>query len=43
MHAVAIFDKDKPWVRLLVESYQTPEIRDFVLAEFKGAVPKPDV
>ena len=31
-------DKDKPWVKLLVQSYQTPEIRDFVLAKFKGAV-----
>jgi D-methionine transport system substrate-binding protein len=36
--AVRAVDKDKPWVRLLVESYQTPEIRDFVLAKFKGAV-----
>lgn len=31
-------DKDKPWVKLLVQSYQTPEIRDFVLTKFKGAV-----
>jgi D-methionine transport system substrate-binding protein len=31
-------DKDKPWVKLLVQSYQTPEIRDFVLAKFKGAI-----
>ena len=31
-------DKDKPWVKLLIQSYQTPEIRDFVLAKFKGAV-----
>jgi D-methionine transport system substrate-binding protein len=31
-------DKDKLWVKILVESYQTPEIRDFVLARFKGAV-----
>jgi D-methionine transport system substrate-binding protein len=36
--AVRAVDKDRPWVRLLVESYQTPEIRDFVLAKFKGAV-----
>jgi D-methionine transport system substrate-binding protein len=36
--AVRAVDKDKPWVRLLVESYQTPEIRHFVLAKFKGAV-----
>ena len=31
-------DKDKPWVKLLVQSYQTPEIREFVLTKFKGAV-----
>ena len=31
-------DKDKPWVRTLVQSYQTPEIREFVLTKFKGAV-----
>lgn len=31
-------DKDKSWVRLLVQSYQSPEIRDFVLTKFKGAV-----
>jgi D-methionine transport system substrate-binding protein len=31
-------DKDKPWVRQLVQSYQSPEIRDFVLTKFKGAV-----
>ncbi len=31
-------DRDKPWVKLLVRSYQTPEIRDFVLAKFKGAI-----
>jgi D-methionine transport system substrate-binding protein len=31
-------DKDKPWVKPLVQSYQTPEIREFVLTRFKGAV-----
>lgn len=31
-------DRDKPWVKTLVHSYQTPEIREFVLAKFKGAV-----
>jgi D-methionine transport system substrate-binding protein len=31
-------DRDKPWVKLLVQSYQTPEIREFVLTKFKGAV-----
>jgi D-methionine transport system substrate-binding protein len=36
--AVRAADKDKPWVKVLVESYQTPEVRDFVLTKFKGAV-----
>jgi len=36
--AVRAADKDKPWVKLLVQSYQTPEVREFVLAKFKGAV-----
>jgi D-methionine transport system substrate-binding protein len=36
--AVRTVDKDKPWVKALVESYQTPEIREFVLGKFKGAV-----
>ena len=31
-------DKDKPWVKTLVQSYQTPEVREFVLTNFKGAV-----
>ena len=31
-------DRDKPWVKTLVQSYQTPEIREFVLTKFKGAV-----
>jgi D-methionine transport system substrate-binding protein len=31
-------DKDKPWVKTLVQSYQTPEIGEFVLTKFKGAV-----
>lgn len=31
-------DRDKPWVKTLVHSYQTPEIREFVLTKFKGAV-----
>jgi D-methionine transport system substrate-binding protein len=31
-------DKDKPWVKTLVESYQAPEVREFILAKFKGAV-----
>ena len=36
--AVRAADKDKPWVKTLVESYQTPEVKEFVLAKFKGAV-----
>jgi D-methionine transport system substrate-binding protein len=36
--AVRAADKDKPWVRLLVDSYHTPEVRQFVLSKFKGAV-----
>src|SRR5580704_8934166 len=36
--AVRAADKDKPWVKTLVQSYQTPEVRDFVLTKFKGAV-----
>jgi D-methionine transport system substrate-binding protein len=36
--AVRAADKGKPWAKILVESYHTPEIRDFILAKFKGAV-----
>jgi D-methionine transport system substrate-binding protein len=36
--AVRAKDKDKPWVKTLVASYQTPEVRDFILTKFKGAV-----
>jgi D-methionine transport system substrate-binding protein len=31
-------DKDKPWVKALVESYRTPEVKKFVEEKFKGAV-----
>ena len=31
-------DKDQPWVKTLVQSYQTPEVREFVLTKFEGAV-----
>ena len=31
-------DKDKPWVKTLVDSYHAPEVREFVLSKFKGAV-----
>jgi D-methionine transport system substrate-binding protein len=36
--AVRAADKDKPWVKALVTSYQTPEVREFILTKFKGAV-----
>jgi D-methionine transport system substrate-binding protein len=36
--AVRATDKDQPWVKTLVTSYQTPEVRDFILTKFKGAV-----
>ena len=36
--AVRSVDKDKPWVKTLVESYHTPEIKAFVAERFKGAV-----
>lgn len=36
--AVRAADKDKPWVKTLIESYQTPEVKEFVLTKFKGAV-----
>lgn len=36
--AVRSEDKDKPWVKTLVESYHTPEVKKFVEDTFKGAV-----
>ncbi len=36
--AVRAADKDKPWVRILVDSYHAPEVKEFVLTKFKGAV-----
>jgi D-methionine transport system substrate-binding protein len=36
--AVRSADKDKPWVKILVDSYHTPEVKEFVLTKFKGAV-----
>lgn len=36
--AVRAADKDKPWVRTLVETYQSPEIKAFVAERFKGSV-----
>ncbi len=36
--AVRAADKDKPWVKTLVETYHSPEIKAFVAERFKGAV-----
>ncbi|MFG1203434.1 MetQ/NlpA family ABC transporter substrate-binding protein [Xanthobacter aminoxidans] len=36
--AIRAQDKDKPWVKTLVETYQSPETRTFILETFKGAV-----
>jgi D-methionine transport system substrate-binding protein len=36
--AVRTADKDKPWVKTLLESYYTPEVRNFILTKYKGAV-----
>lgn len=36
--AVRAVDKDKPWVKTLVETYHTPEIKAFVAERFKGNV-----
>jgi D-methionine transport system substrate-binding protein len=36
--AVRTADKDKPWVKDLVDSYRTAEVKEFVLTKFKGAV-----
>lgn len=36
--AVRAADKDKPWVKALVESYHSPEVKQFVLERFKGSV-----
>jgi D-methionine transport system substrate-binding protein len=36
--AVRSEDKDKPWVKALVESYHSPEVKKFVEDQFKGAV-----
>jgi D-methionine transport system substrate-binding protein len=36
--AVRAEDKDKPWVKALVESYRSPEVRKFVEDKFGGAV-----
>jgi D-methionine transport system substrate-binding protein len=36
--AVRAEDKDKPWVKALVESYHSPEVKQFVAEKFGGAV-----
>lgn len=36
--AVRAQDKDKPWVKTFVETYQSPQTRTFILETFKGAV-----
>lgn len=36
--AVRSADKDKPWVKTLVESYRSPEVRAFIENKFGGAV-----
>jgi D-methionine transport system substrate-binding protein len=36
--AVRSADKDKPWVKDLLEAYHSPEVKAFVLEKFKGAV-----
>ncbi len=36
--AVRAEDKDKPWVKALVDSYQSPEVKAFVEQTFGGAV-----
>lgn len=36
--AVRTVDKDKPWVKTLLEVYHSPEVKAFVLEKFKGAV-----
>lgn len=36
--AVRAADKDKPWVKILVDSYHTAEVKEFVLTKFKSAL-----
>ena len=36
--AVRAADRDKPWVKDLVEAYRSPEVKAFVAEKFKGAV-----
>lgn len=36
--AVRAADKDKPWVKALIESYHSPEVKAFIADTFKGTV-----
>jgi D-methionine transport system substrate-binding protein len=36
--AVRAADKDKPWVKALVESYRSPEVKAFIETKFQGSV-----
>jgi D-methionine transport system substrate-binding protein len=36
--AVRSVDKDKPWVKALVESYRSPEVKAYIEKTYKGAV-----
>lgn len=36
--AVRTADKDKPWVKTLIEAYRSPEVKAFVETKFGGAV-----
>ncbi|CAH1660992.1 L-methionine/D-methionine ABC transporter membrane anchored binding protein [Hyphomicrobiales bacterium] len=36
--AVRAADKDKPWVKTLVEVYHSPEVKSFIAERYKGAV-----
>ncbi|QTL04832.1 MetQ/NlpA family ABC transporter substrate-binding protein [Aquabacter sp. L1I39] len=36
--AVRVADKDKPYVKILVDSYRSPEVKEFILTTFKGSV-----
>ncbi|RAI44117.1 MetQ/NlpA family ABC transporter substrate-binding protein [Rhodoplanes roseus] len=36
--AVRAADRDKPWVKVLVESYRSPEVKAFIEGKYDGAV-----
>lgn len=36
--AVRVADKEKPWVKDLVEAYRSPEVKAFIAEKFKGSV-----